>query len=232
MVDKLETLAERLKFLRKKSGLSLAAVGKQLGVSPQAVHKWENGGKIEDVRQWDLAGLFQVAPSWLIWGEDVPAESVFHTPYKPESGFPSKPSIPDDGIFVPLLSADKVTAWIDGATDFDFHSGEWIACPGAHGGTTFAMRVQGESMERLGSRISYSDGDIIFVDPEKPYASGSRVILEWSPIDAVQTTLFRQLIVEGTDRYQKPLNPNWPDQISKIYENRILGTVIGKWTME
>jgi len=233
MVDKLDTLAERLKFLRKKSGLSLAAVGKQLGVTPQAVHKWENGGSVDDTRQWDLAGLFQVSPSWLIWGEETSQiDTLFNIPHDPTSGFPSKPKVPEDGLFVPLLSADKVLSWIDGPALFDFHSGEWLPCPAPHGGSTFALRVQGESMERLGGRISYSDGDIIFVDPDRPHQSGSRVVVTWGPIDESPTTLFRQLIVEGGVYYQRPLNPGWPDQITKLYENRIVGTVIGKWVAE
>ena len=36
------TDGDRIKRAREKSGLSLAAAGKRLGVTRQAVHQWEN----------------------------------------------------------------------------------------------------------------------------------------------------------------------------------------------
>lgn len=234
MVDKLNTLAERIKFLRKKSGLSLAAVAKQLEVSPQAVHKWENGGNIDGVRTMALAELFNVNASWVMFGEIPEDEESGFEPLKTSFKYapPSIPAPDDSGTFVPLLELKKVRDWVLEAGLRNYHTGEWVACPAPHGQSAFAVRVEGVSMEKAGDRVSYSPGDIIFVDPEKPPVSGSRVIVDWSPIDSEWTSLFRELIVEGDIRYIRALNPTWPDQITRIYENRVLGTVIGKWVQE
>ncbi len=37
------TIADRIKNYRKENNLSLSGFGRLLGVSGQAVHKWENG---------------------------------------------------------------------------------------------------------------------------------------------------------------------------------------------
>lgn len=240
MVDKLNTLAERLKFLRKKAGLSLAAVGKQVGVSAQAVHKWEAGGKVDGHRDIHLAQLFDVSPSWLIYGDD----SADDTP-----GFPQKiyeklekpyrdlrPSIPkpsDEGIFVPLLAHDAVTNWIARAGPFDFHMGEWVACPGEHSDSTYALRVDDSSMENLGEKISYSEGDIIFIDPAVTPWNQSRVILTCKEMDSGLKVIFRQLIIEGWEMYRQPLNKSWPEQRIRIPDHELpAGTIIGKWVKE
>lgn len=225
MVDKLDTFAERLKFLRKKSGLSLAAVGKQLGVSAQAVHKWENGGDVAHDRSLQLAVMFNVSPPWLHYGGED--SKVFLKPLE----FPTAPVPAEDGSFVPLLPADKIFAWVDGQGRRGFHAGEWIACPGNHGGSTFAMRVQGVSMERHGDKISYSEGDIVFADPDAGFVSGSRIIVATGEGRA-DPALLRQLIVESGVQYQRTINPSWPEPIKEIGDRRILGTVIGRWVPE
>jgi transcriptional regulator with XRE-family HTH domain len=229
MVDKLTTPAERLKYLRKESGMSLAAVGRQLGVSPQAVHKWENGGKIDDARQFDLASLFRASPGWLFWGEYE--RDSFHIPNTPDTGFPSKPIIPENGIFVPLLTPENVASWLNGPhTHLDFHDGDWIACPGGHGERTFAMQIKGVSMESLGQRLSFSDGDVVFIDPEIQPQSGDCVALHKAGLEEEWIAVIRQLIIEDKVRYERPLNPAWPEQIRNIYEARVFGPVIGKWS--
>lgn len=237
MVDKLDTFAERLKFLRKKSGLSLSAVARQIGVSPQAVHKWEGGGKVDNEREWALADLFQVSPIWLIRGEQVGE-------HLPKLNRPAKyyyargasaPEVPDRGVFVPLLDAANVVGWLDAPGEYDhaYHKGQWIPCPVEHGERTFAMVVKGVTMENLGSRTSYSEGDIIFADPDAPYKSGSRVIFSASGMTPDLDVLFRQLIIEGDVKYWRVLNPQWPQAITPVHERHVLlATVIGKWAGE
>lgn len=236
MVDKLDTLAGRLKFLRKKAGLSLAAVGKQIGVSAQAVHKWESGGKIDGQKDMHLAELFNVSPLWLIWGE-VPPDGNDQFP-KIFAGMdlpppPTVPRPPDEGIFVPLLELNAVTNWIARSGPFDYHKGEWIACPVAHSDATYALKVVDASMEDLGSKISYSEGDIIFVDPLITPWANSRVILTGYNMEEEQSVIFRQLVIEGWEMFRQPLNKSWPEQKIRIPEYELpAGTVIGKWVSE
>ncbi|MRW85386.1 helix-turn-helix domain-containing protein [Pseudoduganella sp. FT26W] len=235
MVDKFDTFAERLKYLRSKSGLSLAALAKQLGVSAQAAHKWENGGRVDSDRLWALAALFKVDPSWLMQGPVIEdgLEKKPHFHYL--VGAPSIPKTTDSGVFVPLLDAADVIEWTtqEGDISFDYHKGEWVACPAPHGGLTFALMVKGVSMENLGSKVSYSDGDMIFVDPEVEPTSGVRAVFSASGLSRKLDVVFRELIVEGGQRFWRSLNPQWPQAISPVEEkHQVLGVVIGKWSPE
>lgn len=238
MVDKLDTFAERLKYLRKKSGLSLAAVAREIGVSPQAVHKWENGGKVDNDREWALAELFAADAHWLILGDDVDVDHI--RPKSKTFRLMAGKHLPREAIsdvYVPLLSNVQVPTWLqsfgDGEAGRAQHDGQWIACPVEHSNQTFAMTVTGVSMENLGSRISYSEGDIIFADPTAPQVPGARIVFSSSSMSLNRDVLFRQLIQEGDRRYWRTLNPQWPQAISPVDDShRLLATVIGKWVRE
>lgn len=237
MVDNIDTFAERLKLLRRKSGLSLAAVARQLGVSPQAVHKWENGGKVDNNREWDLADLFKVSAVWLIRGENP--DTQLPPLSRPNSsnfmyGTPTTPRIPESGTYVPLLDTADVVGWLSETEIYrGHHTGQWVACPADHGDRTFAMIVKGVTMENLGARPSYSEGDIIFADPDAPYKSGSRCIFSASGWIPDLDVIFRQLIIEDGRKYWRSLNPQWPSSITPIDETHVLlATVLGKWVAE
>lgn len=237
MVDKIDTFAERLKFLRKKSGLSLAAVARQLSVSPQAVHKWENGGKVDNDREWDLADLFNVSAAWLIRGENPDANLPALS--RPDNSFfrygsPTTPRIPESGTYVPLLDTSEVVGWLtEGEWHSGHHKGHWIACPSDHGERTFAMIVKGVTMENLGSRPSYSEGDVIFADPDASYKSGARCLFSASGWVPDLDVIFKQLIIEDGRKYWRSLNPQWPSSITPIDDTHLLlAIVIGKWVGE
>lgn len=67
-------LQEKILYLRKKSGYSQEAVAEKLGVSRQAVSKWENGDADPEIGKLRLlAQLFQVSTDWLL-SEDEPME--------------------------------------------------------------------------------------------------------------------------------------------------------------
>ena len=42
-------IGERIAMLRKKAGLSQSALAEKLGVSTQAVSKWETGGSLPEL---------------------------------------------------------------------------------------------------------------------------------------------------------------------------------------
>ena len=49
-------------------------------------------------------------------------------------------------------------------------------------------------------------------------------------LDDEQQATFKQLIIEGDQKFLKPLNPNWPEPIIKINgDATICGVVIGKY---
>ena len=65
------TLGERIALARKQAGLSQEQLGEQLGVSRQAVSKWESGQTNPDVAYIaELCRLFGVSSDWLLLGRE------------------------------------------------------------------------------------------------------------------------------------------------------------------
>lgn len=74
----------------------------------------------------------------------------------------------------------------------------------------------------------YQDGDIIFVDPDVAPSHGSHVVVR---LGDEQEATFKQLVLEGSRRFLRALNPDWPGpKLIEIDGNAtIVGVVIGKW---
>ena len=135
-------------------------------------------------------------------------------------------SAPEVRRLIPLISWVQAGNWCETVDNFSAGDAEeWLPTPSRCGPRTFALRVQGASMEPR-----YHNGDIIFVDPDAQEVNGSRVVVR---LDNEKEATFKQLVIEGSRRYLKALNPAWPDQIIKINgDATICGVVIGKWVSE
>lgn len=65
-----EAFACRMSRLRAEKGLTQADLAKSLGVTPQAISKWEKGQSFPDVSRLDeLAELLEVTLSYLLTGK-------------------------------------------------------------------------------------------------------------------------------------------------------------------
>lgn len=65
-------LAERLTLLRKENGISQLELAEKLGVSRQAVSRWENGASIPSTEKLiSLSKLYNVSMAYLIGEEDA-----------------------------------------------------------------------------------------------------------------------------------------------------------------
>lgn len=70
-------LKERIALARKQAGLSQEQLGEKLGVSRQAVSKWESGQTNPDVAYLtEMCRLFGVSADWLLLGEESAMETV------------------------------------------------------------------------------------------------------------------------------------------------------------
>lgn len=70
-----QTLGQKICTERKQLGLSQEALGEKLGVSRQAISKWEADGAIPEIDKLiSLSRLFGVSVGWLLGEEDVPAQ--------------------------------------------------------------------------------------------------------------------------------------------------------------
>ena len=85
-------LSEKILYCRKKAGLSQEALAEKLGVSRQAVSKWETGDAVPELSKLVLlAKAFDVTTDWLLSeSEPEPEES-------PEPEIPPMPETPSQG---------------------------------------------------------------------------------------------------------------------------------------
>lgn len=81
---------------------------------------------------------------------------------------------------------------------------------------TFALRVQGDSMEPR-----FTEGMLLIVEPELDPQHGDFVIVK----NGSDETVFKQLVKDGADWYLKPLNPRYP--IKSLGADTIIGVVRG-----
>lgn len=66
------TFAEKLKSMRKQSGMSQEKLAEKIGVSRQAITKWENNTGIPDIENMlALSSLFNVSVDELLSNEKI-----------------------------------------------------------------------------------------------------------------------------------------------------------------
>lgn len=212
--------ADRLKSRMTALGISSTELSKAVPVSKGTVTHWTNGTNgANGKRLIRLAEILKCDPVWLSSGKGVPPAGGIESNVEPG---------PDIKGLVPLISWVQAGDWCEVEDHYAVGDAEdWLPCPTAHGPRTYVLRVRGESMNNPHARRSFRDGDLIYVDPDRLAENGSAVIAK---LEDSQEATFKQLVVEGEDRYLKPLNPGWPEPIIKVTEKAtICGVVIGKY---
>lgn len=213
--------SDRLRSRMAALAISPSDLAKAVGVSKGTVSHWTSGTNgANGKRLIKLAEVLGCDPVWLSTGRGTaPGSESLESNVEPG---------PDIKGLVPLISWVQAGSWCEVVDLYAVGDAEdWLACPTSYGPRTYALRVRGESMFNPNERRSFRQGDIIYVDPDKQPENGSMVIVK---LDDSQEATFKQLVIEGGERYLKALNPNWPDQIIRINGNAtICGVVIGKY---
>ena len=71
------TMGQRIAQKRKEQGLSQEGLGEQLGVSRQAIYKWESGAAVPEIDKLiALSRLFGVSVGWLLGVEELPDHTL------------------------------------------------------------------------------------------------------------------------------------------------------------
>lgn len=233
-----EDIGKRIARIRESKDMNQSDLARAIGVSPQAVQKWEAGGKPRFNRLKEIAETLGVTLRGLIAGtpyEQALSDQSFlsdgELPRNVKFLKPSKSSAPAPGK-LPLISWVQAGEWAEAIDQFAPGDAEdWIFCPFNHSKDSFVLKVVGESMYDPGGQKSYAPGDYVAVDPQREAVNRSMVVVKL--IDDNKAT-FKQLIIDpdGT-KMLKALNPNWPKPFIEINGNaRIVGVVIGKWVPE
>ncbi len=106
-------LHEKIYYCRKKSGLSQESLAEKIGVSRQAISKWETGDAVPELAKLkSLCDIFEVTADWMI-SEDEPYET---SPKEP-AAYPDRISKFDEITDKIANGAEKLLkkyAWICG----------------------------------------------------------------------------------------------------------------------
>ena len=222
-MNTMSTLAERIKSERKAQGLNQVELGKAVGVSKSSVHQWESGltKELTGNNLINAAKALKVNADWLSTGKG--SKHITDSP---------QPSILDNNITagpenrgdVPVISWVQAGAWCEAIDNFNVGDAErWIPCPVSHSKHTYALRVRGDSMlAPFGSSVSFSEGTLIYVDPEAPLLSGKKVIAKLLDSNEVTFKVYRE---EDGKKWLFPLNPQY-DKIELVEGMHICGVVI------
>lgn len=152
------TLGTRIKEKRKARGLTQKHVADHFGITGVSVSEWERDlSRPDSAKLDDLARLLRTTVDYLLSGREA-------------KGSPRQSTVePGPAIrgMAPLISWVQAGHWAEISRNFEECDAEqWLPCPVTHSDETFCLRVRGQSMFNPGASPSFSEGDIIFVDPQ------------------------------------------------------------------
>ncbi len=205
-----EKLGKRIAHARAEAHMTQQALADAIKVSRPAIAQWEKGRTSPSAE--NLRNVSKATGMPLIYfftgetGQPVAVASTIS-----ES--------------VPVISWVQAGDW----SDVTVSPGDFEMCPRPPncGPSTFALRVQGESMID-----SYQPGVLIFVDPDVEPVSGDDVVVLCEQHGNAEATFKRYLIEPGTGPILKVLNRNWHQQYMQLTSDcRVVGVVMAQMSM-
>ena len=68
----MQRMGERIGILRQEKGMTQSVLAERLGITPQAISKWERGLSFPDLsRLEELAKMLEVSVDYLLTGKDA-----------------------------------------------------------------------------------------------------------------------------------------------------------------
>jgi len=210
-------IAQNIERFRKAAGLTQAELAEKCGWNSQSrIGNYEKGTREP---KYDI--LVTLAKAMGVRVSDITGET---RPSPIASELANVEPGPEIKGYCPVISWVKAGEWSE---IIDIYSPgvaeEWLPCPGPHSANTFVLRVAGESMYDPTGQRSFKEGDLIFVDPEKHANNGSLVVVRQE--EHTEAT-FKQLVIEGGQKYLKALNPSWPNRIIPVNGNATICGVV------
>lgn len=197
--------------------VSNAKLARMIGVSRPTIENWIEGKSAPTGENLtNLANALKVDPNWLMSGKE--------SRVRLDNNVDISQKIPFEGFPVPVIS--WVAAGSFGPIETvlrDAEVDEYLPPIKECGKNGYGLVVTGISMSP-----KFEPEDRIYVNPDfqvSDLKTGDLVIVSCA---GDNEATFKQLIIEGTTRYLKPLNPKWDEQIIKLTEDcRLVGKVVG-----
>jgi len=204
----MNNLGERLKHALSTRGMAQTKLASEIGVSQQSIQYLCSGKAQRSGNTASIARVLNISADWLEKG-------IGRMEVDPENVLPN----------YKVLSSIPLISWVQAGHWADIHLSDvetFYPCPEKHSQSTYSLEVKGESMSP-----DFINGEIIFVDPEVEARNGSCVVIRQNG-NAEAT--FKQLIIDGSQKYLKALNPNWPNPIIEMLPDAVIcGVVIGSY---
>lgn len=230
-----KTYADRLAYAMQHAGkTNQSELAREVSaisaskVTPQTIQHLVSEGK-GSTHNAKLAKVLGVSPLWLETGK---GEMVDYPLMVKEQGLNYASDLREANTIarVPVISWVQAGNFCEAIDNFaPGDADEWLPCPVPCGTRTYALRVVGDSMTSpYPHERSYPEGITIFVDPDKAYENGSRVIAK---VPATNEVTFKKLVMDSGRVFLRPLNPAYPttDITSEIH---ICGVIIGSFSAE
>lgn len=197
--------------------VSNAKLARMIGVSRPTIGNWIDGKSAPTGENLtNLANALKVDPNWLMSGKESQARL--------DNNVDVSQKIPFDGRPIPVISWVAAGSFEPIETVLrDAEVDEYLPPIKECGRNGYGLIVTGISMSP-----KFEPEDRIYVNPDFQVIdlkTGDLVIVSCA---GDNEATFKQLIIEGTTKYLKPLNPKWDEQIIKLTEDcRLVGKVVG-----
>ena len=199
----------------KEVGITQERLAEMLGKTQGAIGHWLTGRRepsIEDIAAiMKILGMNEIRLSSDGTVADPSAETnvTFVEPYYP-------------GRKYPVLSKVQAGAWAEACEPYTLKDVDlWLESDAHTQGDAFWLEVEGESMTAPAG-LSIPQGTFVLFDTGREPMNGNLVIAKLT--DDNEAT-FKKLIIDGSQKFLKALNPQWP--MMPINGNcKILGVAI------
>ena len=211
------SIGQRISKLMLDMDVSNAKLARMIGVSRPTIGNWIEGKSAPTGENLtNLANALKVDPNWLMSGKE--------SRVRLDNNVDISQKIPFEGFPIPVIS--WVAAGSFGPIETvlrDAEVDEYLPPIKECGKNGYGLVVTGISMSP-----KFEPEDRIYVNPDfqvSDLRTGDLVIVSCA---GDNEATFKQLIIEGTTKYLKPLNPKWDEQIIKLTEDcRLVGKVVG-----
>ena len=186
-------LGQKIRIRRKQLDLRQADLAKIIGTSTGMISQYEVGGAMPSgAKLIEIAQALSVNVQWLIGSESKNFQ---------DDALQTTLQI----VKVPLISETQAGEWREIMDNFQPGDAEhWIETADKVSSNSFALRVNGNSMQDANNPRSIPDGAIVIVDPNLDPKSGDIVVARLNGSSTV-----KKFVIDGDNYYLTPLNPDY-----------------------